>query len=88
MNGATVGDTVAVAAAIDCACMTNIVICCNSAADSVLCICGLVACIGAGEWTPGTLNANFRLAHLIMLVMCSVDGDFMAVAVYLLVLLA
>ena len=88
MNGSTVGDTVAVAIAIDCNCMTTIVIFCNSTAESVLCFFRLVACIGAGEWMPGTLNANCRLAHLIMLVVCSVDGDFMAVAAYFLVLLA
>ena len=58
LNGATVGDTVAVATDIYCTCMTTIVICCNSAAESVLCVCGLVACIGAGEWMPGTINAN------------------------------
>ena len=88
MNGSTVGATVAVAVAIDCACMTTIVICCNSAAESVLCVFGLVAYIGTGEWMPGTLDANCRLAHLIMLVLCSVDGNFMAVAAYFLVLLA
>ena len=88
MNGSTVGATLAVAAAIDCYCMTTIVICCNSVAESVFCVCELVACIGAGEWIPGTINANYRLARLIMLVVCSVDGNFMAVAAYFLVLLA
>ena len=88
MNGSTVGATVAVAVAIDCACMTTIVIFCNSTAENVLWVFGLVACLGAVEWMPGTLNANCRLSHLIMLVVCSVDGDFMAVAAYFLVLLA
>ena len=88
MIGATVGDTAAVAATINCTCMTNIVIFCNCAAESVLCLFELVACIGTGEWMPGTLNANCRLAHLIMLVVCSVDGNIMDVAAYLLVLLA
>ena len=37
---------------------------------------------------PGTLNANFRLAHLIMLVVISIDGNYMAVDAYLLVLIA
>ena len=82
------GATVAVYSAIDCACMATIVICCNSAAESVLCVCELVAFIGAGDWMPGTLNANFRRAHLIMLVVCSVDSNFMAVAAYFLVSLA
>ena len=82
------GDTAVVAAAIDCACMTTISIFCNSAADSALCVCEMVACIGAEEWIPVTLNANFCLDHLIFLVVCSVDGDFMAVAAYLLVMFA
>ena len=88
LNGATAGDTVAVSAVIYCACMTTIVICFNSDAYSVLCVCELVACIGAGEWMPGTINANCCLSHLIMLVVCSVDGNIMAVVAYLLVLLA
>ena len=88
MNGTTLGATVAVSAAIHCTCMTTIVMFCNSAAESVLCICELVACIGADEWMPGTINANCCLAQLIMLVVCSVDGSFMAVAAYFLVLLA
>ena len=82
------GATISVAAAVYCGYRTIIVICCNSVAESVFCVCELVACIGAGEWMPGTLNANFRLAHLIMLVVCSVDGNIMDVAAYLLVLLA
>ena len=88
VNGATVGDTVDFSAAIDCACMTTIEICCNSSADSVLCVCYLVACIGAGEWIPGTLDTNFRLTHLITFLVCSIDGNFMAVAACFLVMRA
>ena len=80
VNGATVGATVAVAATIDCAWINTIAIFCNSAAESVLGVCNLVACIGAGEWIPGTRNANCRLAHLTILGLCRMDGNFMTVS--------
>ena len=82
------GATVAVDAVIDCACMNTILICCIYAAESVLCVCELVACICAGEWIQDTLNANFLLAHFIMLVVCSIGGNFVAVSACFLVLLA
>ena len=88
VNDATVGATVAVATAIYCACITTVTIFCNSSAYIVLCVCGLVSCIGVGEWIPGTLNANCRLAYLILLVVCSMDRNFMAVAAFLFILLA
>ena len=72
-NRETVGATVDVVGAIDWASMTTVAICCSSATDSVLCVCDIVACIGSGEWIPGILNFNFRLTHLIMLVVCSMD---------------
>ena len=88
MNGTNVGATIAVAAAIHCDYMNTIVVFFNSTAESVLCVCELVDCIGAGEWILGTLNSNCCLAHLIMLVVCSIDGNFMAVSAYFLVLIA
>ena len=46
----------------DCTCMTTIVMICNSAEESVLCVCVLVACISAGEWMSwlreGTVQAS------------------------------
>ena len=88
VNGATVGATVDIASAIDCACMNTIVIFCNYAAESLLCVCDLVACIGAGYWIPGTLNSNCHLAYLIMLVVRRMDGNFMTVTSCFLVLIS
>ena len=66
--------------------MTTIVVFSNYAAESVLCVRVLVAYIGAGEWIPGTINAKCPIYHLIMLVVCRMDGNFMAVATCFLVL--
>ena len=83
----TVSTNVSVSTIIDCACMTTIDILCSSAAHSVLWFYGLMACIGSGEWMPGTLNVNCWITHLIFLMVCSIEGNFMAVTEFVLGLL-
>ena len=88
VKGVTMGATVAVSVSVDCSWMTKIVIYCCSAAESVIWVCGIMACISAGYWMTGTLNTNCRLSHLIMLVVRSIEGNFMAVYACLLVMIA
>ena len=44
--------------------------------------------VGMGELIPGTQNTNFRLAHLIRLGVCRIDGNLTAIPAYFLVLLS
>ena len=83
-NGSTVGAAVDFAASIYCAWITTIEMLFKSAADSVLGVCDLVSYIDTGEWVSGTQNSHLCLAHSIMLGVCRMERNFMAVAEFFL----
>ena len=88
LNGSNVGAAVSFAASIYCTLIANIANFYNSNTYSALGVCDLVDCIGAGEWMSGTRHANCCLAHLILLGVCRMYGNFMAVAACFFVLLS
>ena len=87
-KGTTVVATVSVAAAVDWAWISTVAFVCSSAADSALEVCWMIDWVSMVELIPVTQNANLRLAHLIWLGVCRIDGNLTSVTAYFLVLIA